>query len=245
MTSTLGGRGGCCAARPDLARLVGAGLVSLTGDWLLAIGLSVRRLRPDRLDDGLGRGVPDLAAAAGARRARRRRARRPLGQAPHHDRRQPRARGRAAAAPARRRRRADLGRLPRAGARGGRGDALRAGRAGDAAACRRRLGLGRAGGRERAQRPGPEPLPARGRRARRRAGRARRHPARRARRHRHRSSSRRCSWPGSVRRARSRPGAEPRRTSSGAVSPSSGPTGWRVPGSRSGPGPCACSARSG
>ena len=26
--------------RPDLARLLGAGLVSLTGDWLLAVGLS-------------------------------------------------------------------------------------------------------------------------------------------------------------------------------------------------------------
>src|SRR3954454_3212847 len=26
--------------RPDLARLVGAGLVSMTGDWLLAVGLS-------------------------------------------------------------------------------------------------------------------------------------------------------------------------------------------------------------
>ena len=40
MTSTLAGPWRLLRRRPDLARLVGAGLVSLTGDWLLAIGLS-------------------------------------------------------------------------------------------------------------------------------------------------------------------------------------------------------------
>jgi MFS family permease len=40
MTSTLSGPWRLLRRRPDLARLVGAGLVSLTGDWLLAIGLS-------------------------------------------------------------------------------------------------------------------------------------------------------------------------------------------------------------
>ena len=40
MTSTLGGPWRLLRRRPDLARLVGAALVSLTGDWLLAIGLT-------------------------------------------------------------------------------------------------------------------------------------------------------------------------------------------------------------
>ncbi len=40
MTSTLSGPWRLLRRRPDLARLVGAGLISLTGDWLLAIGLS-------------------------------------------------------------------------------------------------------------------------------------------------------------------------------------------------------------
>jgi MFS family permease len=40
VTSTLGRPWRLLRQRPDLARLVGAGLVSLTGDWLLAIGLT-------------------------------------------------------------------------------------------------------------------------------------------------------------------------------------------------------------
>ena len=40
MTSTLGGPWRLLRRRPDLAKLVGAGLVSLTGDWLLAVGLT-------------------------------------------------------------------------------------------------------------------------------------------------------------------------------------------------------------
>ena len=59
------------------------------------------------------------------------------------------------------------------------------------------------------------------------------------------SSSPLCSWPGSVRRARSRLAKRAPRTSSGAGSPSSAPTGWRARGSRWAPGRCACSAPSG
>jgi MFS family permease len=40
MTSTISGPWRLLGRRPDLARLVGAGLVSLTGDWLLAVGLA-------------------------------------------------------------------------------------------------------------------------------------------------------------------------------------------------------------
>ena len=40
MTSVLGRPWRLLRRRPDLARLVGAGLVSLTGDWLLAVGLT-------------------------------------------------------------------------------------------------------------------------------------------------------------------------------------------------------------
>src|SRR3954451_1795449 len=40
MTSALSGPWRLLQHRPDLTRLVGAGLVSLTGDWLLAVGLS-------------------------------------------------------------------------------------------------------------------------------------------------------------------------------------------------------------
>ncbi len=40
MTSALAGPWRLLRRRPDLARLVGAGLVSLTGDWLLAVGLA-------------------------------------------------------------------------------------------------------------------------------------------------------------------------------------------------------------
>jgi MFS family permease len=40
VTSTLSGPWRLLRRRPDLSKLVGAGLVSLTGDWLLAIGLT-------------------------------------------------------------------------------------------------------------------------------------------------------------------------------------------------------------
>ena len=40
MTSSLAGPWRLLRRRPDLARLLGAALVSLTGDWLLAVGLS-------------------------------------------------------------------------------------------------------------------------------------------------------------------------------------------------------------
>ena len=40
MTSQLGGPWRLLRRRPDLARLVGASLVSLTGDWLVAVGLT-------------------------------------------------------------------------------------------------------------------------------------------------------------------------------------------------------------
>jgi MFS family permease len=40
VTSALAGPWRLLRTRPDLARLVGAGLVSMTGDWLLAVGLS-------------------------------------------------------------------------------------------------------------------------------------------------------------------------------------------------------------
>ena len=40
MTSTLGEPWRLLRRRPDLARLVGAAMVSLTGDWLLAVGLT-------------------------------------------------------------------------------------------------------------------------------------------------------------------------------------------------------------
>src|SRR5262249_49343760 len=110
------------AAGPGEAARRGAGL----GDRRLAgLGRGVgRRLRPDRLDDGLGGGVPDRVAAAGAGRAGGGRAGGPLGPAPDHGRGQPGARGGAAAAAARRRRGDDLGRLPGAGPGGGRRDAV-------------------------------------------------------------------------------------------------------------------------
>ncbi len=40
MTSTLAGPWRLLRRRPDLARLIGAGLVSMTGDWMLSIGLA-------------------------------------------------------------------------------------------------------------------------------------------------------------------------------------------------------------
>src|SRR3954464_6361516 len=40
MTSSLAAPWRLLRTRPDLARLVGAGLVSMSGDWLLAVGLS-------------------------------------------------------------------------------------------------------------------------------------------------------------------------------------------------------------
>src|SRR3954469_6003956 len=40
MTSSLAAPWRLLRRRPDLARLVGAGLVSMTGDWLLAVGLT-------------------------------------------------------------------------------------------------------------------------------------------------------------------------------------------------------------
>ena len=158
VTSTLAAPWRLLRRRPDLARLVcrEPGVADRRlADRHRAV---VRRLRPDRLDDGVGRGVPHLAAAAGARRAGRGRPRRPLGPPADDDRRQPAAGRRAAAAAARRRRRADLGRLPGAGLRGGawRRSSRRREQAMLPRVVEESDSVG-AGHGQRPQRPGPEP----------------------------------------------------------------------------------------
>ena len=92
---TCARRGGCWPARRDLRLVLSAGIISLTGDWVLTIGLIYRVYAVTGSTVASALTMASVVRAAGAARRGGRRVRRPVGPQADDDRRRPAARGRA------------------------------------------------------------------------------------------------------------------------------------------------------
>ena len=145
--------------RRDLRLVLSAGIISLTGDWILTDRADLPGLRRDWLHGGVRADDGVLVRAAGAARRGRRGVRGPLGPQADDDRRRPAARGWPAAAAAGAGRGAGLDRL-RGDVLGGIGPAVllpRPAGHGAPAGARRRARDG-----QRGERPGVQRVPAGG-----------------------------------------------------------------------------------